>query len=48
MACSENVLKAYEAEGSQMLLRAFNKPGYLEKLTGLDKLHDEGEAVLEC
>lgn len=30
-----------------MLLRAFNEPGYLEKLTGLDKLYDEGEAALE-
>ena len=30
-----------------MLLRAFNEEGYLEKTTGLDKLHDEGEAALE-
>jgi len=27
------VLKAYKTEGSQVLLRAFNEPGYLEKLT---------------
>ena len=31
----------------QMMLQAFNEPGYLEKLTGLDKLYDEGEAALE-
>ena len=31
-----------------MLLCAFNEPGCLEKLTGLDQRHGEGEAVLEC
>jgi ubiquitin-like modifier-activating enzyme ATG7 len=30
-----------------MLLRAFNETGYLEALTGLDKLYDEGNAALE-
>jgi hypothetical protein len=30
-----------------MLLHAFNEPGYLEKLMGLDKLHGDGEAALE-
>ena len=30
-----------------MLLRAFNETDYLEKLTGLDKLHKESEAMLE-
>ena len=30
-----------------MLLRAFNEPAYLEKLTGLDKLQEESEAILE-
>ncbi len=30
-----------------MLLRAFNETGYLEALTGLDKLYSEGEAALE-
>lgn len=30
-----------------MLLKAFDDKGYLEKLTGLDQLHDEGEAALE-
>ncbi|PCH36981.1 E1-like protein-activating [Wolfiporia cocos MD-104 SS10] len=45
--CSETVLRAYEAGGFEMLLRAFNEPKYLETLTGLDKLYDEGEAALE-
>jgi ubiquitin-like modifier-activating enzyme ATG7 len=30
-----------------MLLKAFNEPKFLETLTGLDKLYDEGEAALE-
>ncbi|KAG8950091.1 Autophagy protein 7 [Tulasnella sp. 424] len=46
--CSETVIKAYESEGFPMLLKAFNEVGYLEKLTGLDKLHSEGEAALEA
>jgi ubiquitin-like modifier-activating enzyme ATG7 len=45
--CSETVLRAYETQGFEMMLQAFNQQGYLEKLTGLDKLYDEGEAALE-
>jgi len=30
-----------------MLLKAFNEIKYLEELTGLNKLYDEGEAALE-
>ena len=30
-----------------MLLQAFNDQKYLEKLTGLDKLYSESEAVME-
>lgn len=30
-----------------MLLEAFNDAKYLETLTGLDKLYDEGEQLLE-
>lgn len=30
-----------------MLLKAFNETKYLETLTGLDKLYEEGEAALE-
>jgi len=46
--CSETVIKAYETEGFDMLLKAFNEQGFLETLTGLDKLYDEGEAALEA
>lgn len=45
--CSEMVLKAYETEGFDMMLKAFNDAKYLEKLTGLDKLFDESEKALE-
>ncbi|KAF8597544.1 ubiquitin-like conjugating enzyme [Ceratobasidium sp. AG-I] len=45
--CSETVLKEYEARGFKMMLQAFNETGYLEKLTGLDKLHADSEAVME-
>ncbi|THH32938.1 hypothetical protein EUX98_g1274 [Antrodiella citrinella] len=45
--CSETVIEAYEKKGFDMMLKAFNDQGYLEKLTGLDKLYDEGEAALE-
>ncbi|KAF5347909.1 hypothetical protein D9756_010220 [Leucocoprinus leucothites] len=46
--CSETVLQAYEKEGFDMLLKAFNDQKYLESLTGLDKLfEEEDEAVLE-
>lgn len=41
------VLQAYEMDGFEMLLKAFNDQKFLEKLTGLDKLFDEGEAALE-
>lgn len=42
------VLQAYEKNGFDMLLKVFNETKYLETLTGLDKLHDEGEAALEA
>ncbi|KAF8999186.1 E1-like protein-activating [Cyathus striatus] len=45
--CSETVLKAYETQGFDMLLKAFNDQKYLEQLTGLDKLFDESEAAME-
>jgi len=45
--CSETVIRAYEQEGFAMLLKVFNDTKYLEQLTGLDKLFDEGEAALE-
>ncbi|CAE6367794.1 unnamed protein product [Rhizoctonia solani] len=41
------ILKEYESRGFEMALRAFNETGYLEKLTGLDKLHADSEAAME-
>jgi ubiquitin-like modifier-activating enzyme ATG7 len=48
MGFSLQVLKAYEEQGFAMLLKAFNETGFLESLTGLDKLHAEGEQALEA
>ncbi|TFK61764.1 E1-like protein-activating [Pluteus cervinus] len=45
--CSETVLKEYETKGFDMLLQAFNDQKYLEKLSGLDKLYEEGQKALE-
>ena len=39
-------LKAYEEQGFDMMLKAFNETGYLEKLTGLDQLNGKGEGAL--
>ncbi|THV04544.1 E1-like protein-activating [Dendrothele bispora CBS 962.96] len=44
--CSETVVKAYETQGFDFMLKAFNDPKYLEQLTGLDKLFEEGEKAL--
>lgn len=46
-AFPRKVLKAYETQGFDMLVEAFNDYKYLEKLTGLDKLHEESAAALE-
>ena len=45
--CSDTVLEAYERDGWAMLHRAFDEPGFLERLTGLNKLAEEGEQALE-
>lgn len=41
------MVKAYNEQGWPLLLRAFNESDFLEKLTGLDELHKEGDALLE-
>ncbi|EJT49415.1 hypothetical protein A1Q1_01437 [Trichosporon asahii var. asahii CBS 2479] len=43
-ACSDI---AYTDHGMSFLLRAFNESGYLESVTGLDKLYAEAEAALD-
>ncbi|KAI0061459.1 E1-like protein-activating [Artomyces pyxidatus] len=46
--CSDTVVKAYETRGFDMMLQAFNETKYLEHLTGLDKIHEEANEVLEA
>ncbi len=41
------MVNAYETEGFPMLLNAFNDLKFLERLTGLDKLFEEGEKALQ-
>ncbi|KZT38597.1 E1-like protein-activating [Sistotremastrum suecicum HHB10207 ss-3] len=45
--CSDIVINEYRSKGFEMLLRAFNESKYLEELTGLDRLYEEGEKALE-
>lgn len=40
-------MKAYADQGMSFLLRAFNESGFLESVTGLDKLYAEAEAALD-
>ncbi|CAD6884834.1 unnamed protein product [Tilletia controversa] len=46
-ACSPAVVAAYREEGEKMLFDAFGEEGYLEKLTGLDKLMAETDGLLD-
>ncbi|KAF8328206.1 uncharacterized protein EI90DRAFT_1613500 [Cantharellus anzutake] len=46
-ACSNIVIEEYERKGFDMLIEAFNDTKYLERLTGLDKLKEETDAVLD-
>lgn len=46
-ACSSLVVEAYQQQGWDMLKMALGQEGYLEKLTGLDKLYEETERLLE-
>ncbi|WOO77789.1 Ubiquitin-like modifier-activating enzyme ATG7 [Vanrija pseudolonga] len=46
-ACSATVVKAYQEQGFSFLRRAFNETGFLESVTGLDKLYAESEAILD-
>jgi ubiquitin-like modifier-activating enzyme ATG7 len=44
---NSKVVEEYKKDGFKMLLRAFNDTDYLEKLTGLDELHRESEAIMD-
>ena len=41
------MVDTYKKEGSAMLLKAFNETDYLERLTGLDELHRQSEAIMD-
>lgn len=41
------VIGAYKKDGFAFLLRVFNETGYLESVTGLDKLYADAEAALD-
>ena len=45
--CSETVLEAYERDGFEMLLKAFNDTEFLPELTGLKRMYEETQAALE-
>ncbi|KAE8539178.1 ubiquitin-like modifier-activating enzyme ATG7 [Cryptococcus gattii VGV] len=45
--CSDYILNEYEKNGFAFLQRVFNEKDYLEKVTGLDELYRESEAVIE-
>lgn len=38
IACSEKVLKQYEANGNDFLMKVFDSADYLESVTGIDKM----------
>ena len=42
------IVAAYRSRGFDMLLEAFEDGKALERMTGLDKLHDESEAAMEA
>ncbi|KAJ7582478.1 E1-like protein-activating [Mycena floridula] len=44
--CGDTVWQTYLNEGFPMLIKAFEDPKYLERLTGLDKLFEEGEKAM--
>ncbi|KAI4526196.1 E1-like protein-activating [Schizophyllum commune Loenen D] len=46
--CSEKILTQFASDPVGTLLNACNDTKYLEKVTGLDKLYEEGKAALEA
>jgi len=45
--CSESIVKAYETQGIDFMMAAFNDAKHLEMVTGLNLLQAETEAALE-
>ncbi|TRM69789.1 hypothetical protein BD626DRAFT_18463 [Schizophyllum amplum] len=46
--CSEKMLTQFESDPVGTVINACNDTKYLEKVTGLDKLYEEGKAALEA
>lgn len=40
IACSERVIKEYDVEGDEFLLKVFNSADYLENVTGIDEMKE--------
>lgn len=47
IADGTKVVQAYRDGGFEFLAQVFNEQGFLEKVTGLDKLYEEAEAALD-
>ncbi|TYJ54489.1 E1-like protein-activating enzyme Gsa7p/Apg7p [Cryptococcus floricola] len=45
--CSKTIVEKYKSEGLPFLLSVFNNANVLEQVTGLDKLQEEGERMME-
>ncbi|THC90820.1 hypothetical protein EYZ11_009723 [Aspergillus tanneri] len=45
-ACSDNVVDAYKSQGWDFVLKALNKTGYMEELSGLKEVHSTAEAMV--
>lgn len=47
LTARSQIVNAYKEQGYEMLSQAFEDAKFLEKLTGLDKLGEETEGVME-
>lgn len=46
-ACSKRIVAAYRDEGIELVLKVLDDPLHLERLSGLDKLKDGLDEILE-